>query len=85
MNFFRTTDTTDTTDATIWKPGFTANGECSTSCRQNLKFAMFSCYILRIIRQIKAFKYYVQCFLVQCFSGVIIILAMPTVFVTNMT
>jgi len=31
----------------------------------------------------KAFKCYVQCFLVKCFSGVIIILALPTLFVTN--
>ena len=29
----------------------TANGECSTSCRQKVRFAMFSCYFLRIIRQ----------------------------------
>ena len=26
-------------------------GECSTSCRQKVRFAMFSCYFLRIIRQ----------------------------------
>ena len=29
----------------------TANGECSTSCRQKVRFAMSSCYFLRIIRQ----------------------------------
>ena len=29
----------------------TVNGECSTSCRQKVRFAMFSCYFLRIIRQ----------------------------------
>ena len=29
----------------------TANGECSTSCRQKVRFATFSCYFLRIIRQ----------------------------------
>ena len=29
----------------------TANGECSTSCRQKVRFAMFSCYFLRIMRQ----------------------------------
>ena len=29
----------------------TANGECSTSCRQKVRFAKFSCYFLRIIRQ----------------------------------
>ena len=29
----------------------TANGECSTSCRQKVRFAMFSGYFLRIIRQ----------------------------------
>ena len=29
----------------------TANGECSTSCQQKVRFAMFSCYFLRIIRQ----------------------------------
>ena len=30
----------------------TANGECSTSCRQKVRSAMFSCYFLRIfIRQ----------------------------------
>ena len=29
----------------------TANGECSTSCRQKVRFAMFSCYFLRIFRQ----------------------------------
>ena len=28
----------------------TENGECSTSCRQKVRFAMFSCYFLRIIR-----------------------------------
>ena len=26
----------------------TANGECSTSCRQKVRFAMFPCYFLRI-------------------------------------
>ena len=41
----------------------TANGECSTSCRQKVRFAMFSCYFLRII--------IFQCFLVKCFSGVL--------------
>ena len=29
----------------------TANGECCTSSRQKVRFAMFSCYFLRIIRQ----------------------------------
>ena len=29
----------------------TANGECSMCCRQKVRFAMFSCYFLRIIRQ----------------------------------
>lgn len=29
----------------------TANGECSTSCRQKVRFSMFSCYFLRIMRQ----------------------------------
>ena len=29
----------------------TVNGECSKSCRQKVRFAMFSCYFLRIIRQ----------------------------------
>ena len=29
----------------------TANGECSTSCRPKVRFAIFSCYILLIIRQ----------------------------------
>ena len=29
----------------------TANGECSTSCRQKVRFVMSSCYFLRIIRQ----------------------------------
>ena len=28
----------------------TGNGECSTSCRQKVRFGMFSCYFLRIIR-----------------------------------
>ena len=28
-----------------------ANGECSTSCWQKVRFALFSCYFLRIIRQ----------------------------------
>ena len=28
----------------------TANGEYSTSCRQKVRFGMFSCYFLRIIR-----------------------------------
>ena len=27
------------------------NGECSTSCRQKVRFATLSCYFLRIIRQ----------------------------------
>ena len=29
----------------------TANAECSTYCRQKVRFAMSSCYFLRIIRQ----------------------------------
>ena len=33
---------------------------------------MFSCYFLRTVLLGKAFKCYVQCFLVKCFSGVII-------------
>ena len=28
-----------------------ANGECSKSCRQKVRFVMFSCYFLRIVRQ----------------------------------
>ena len=32
---------------------------------------MFSCYFLRIIRQSIQVLYYVQCFLVKCFSGVL--------------
>ena len=39
--------------------------------------ALFSAYYW-------AKHYYVQCFVVKCFSGVIIILAMSTLFVTNM-
>ena len=44
----------------------TANGECSTSSRQKVRFALLGKALLG-----KAFKYYVQCFLVKCFSGVL--------------